>query len=76
VYTINTPLLEAVEDYFGIRVIGLPAVTAKRNELGSNLGVVVNFSVKDHPQRAVFVAHRLGSIIRKVYDGQSSVPQT
>lgn len=47
VQAFNPPLLEGMEDHFGIGMIGLPAMTAQTNEFGANLGVVIDFAVED-----------------------------
>lgn len=69
----DSPFFKGVQNDLGVRVIGLPDVTAYGFQLFANFGVVVDLAVEHDLQPAVFVAHGLSSRIREVDDGQPSV---
>src|SRR5262249_50565168 len=48
---------------------------SKRLKLGAQLKIVIDFPVVRNPDRMLPVAHRLGSIVSQIDDGQSSVSQ-
>src|SRR5262245_33521258 len=71
--TVDAPLLEGMEDDFGVAVIGPPAVTPRRFELATQLAVVVNLAVVADPDRLVLVGHRLAGGWRQVDDRQAAM---
>jgi len=46
---VNAPLLEGMENYFGIGMVSSPAVPAQTFEFHPDISVVVDFPVEDHP---------------------------
>jgi hypothetical protein len=58
-----------VNDYFGIGIGAKDMPPA--SQLFSQLSIVINFSIKYDPNRAVFIGNRLVASI-KVYDRESA----
>ena len=72
----DPPLLVCVDDHFGVGVIGSPEMASRRLEVSPDLGVVVYLTVEDHPDRAVFIRHRLISLLREIDDLQPPERET
>ena len=72
---IDAPLLEPMEQDFGVGMIRLEPMPATRDQLGAKLRVIVDFAVEDDPQRRVFAAHRLRSRRSGVDDRQPAMPK-
>src|SRR5579862_6117269 len=68
-HAIWTHLFVEMNDYFGVSV-GAELVTV-RDELGPELGEVIDFAVEDDPGAAVFIEHRLVAT-GKINDAQTA----
>jgi hypothetical protein len=64
VNAVDTPFLECVQDDFSVRMIRLPVVSASSLQFRTNVGVVVNLAVENHPHCMVLIRHRLCGFFR------------
>lgn len=71
---VEPPLLVAVDQHLGVTVIGTELVPAG-DELGPELGVIVDFTVESDDDRAVLVAHRLRRGDVEVDDREAAVTE-
>src|SRR5581483_7677737 len=60
-HTVDPPLRERMQYYFGIRVISFPPVPTFSLQFGPNFRVIVDFTVEHYTKRAIFVTHWLAS---------------
>ena len=75
VQAVDAPLLERMQDDFGVGMARLPPVSAQCFELLPHLGVVVDFAVEHDLQPAVLVGHRLVGHRREIDDRQPPVAE-
>src|SRR5258708_2877282 len=75
VNTVDTPFFESMQYYFGIRMVRFPPVSAPGLQFLTDFGVIINLAIKDHPNSAVFVTHRLHRSFGYVDDRQPPKPQ-
>src|ERR1700733_14688487 len=59
----------------GVGVIRFPAPLPLLFELSPYLRMVINFTIEDHLQRPILIAHGLSSRIRKIDDGEPPMCQ-
>ena len=63
-----------MDDHLAVGVVRAEDVT-EADELGAQLGVVVDLAVEDEPERAVLVRHRLHRRRREVDDREPAIPE-
>src|ERR1700691_6083663 len=73
---LDAPCSKGLQDHLGIGVIGFPASMPQVFQFAPDLGVVIDLAVEDDVQRAILVAHGLGSGVGEVDDGKAAMRQT
>ena len=74
--TVDAPFLKGMQNHLGVGVIRFPAALPPFFKLAPDLRMVINFTIKDHLQRAILIAHGLSSGIGKIDDGKPPMRQT